>query len=218
MNTIFKTTFLLALFTGLASLMQPTLAQDPADILKKAQANFEALDDFSANFSFTLSNPSDPSGQVSKKGKLSYSNDMYVVKMPDQEIYCDGAKLYIYMVEDNEVNILPNDEEEGFSMDAILKLYQSEAKARYDGKKTINGKTCYNIYLANADSRVEFNQARLYLDTKTHLPVQVELVSRTQTRTVYEFGQVQTNTGLTSEDFRFNVSNYPGIEVFDDTK
>jgi outer membrane lipoprotein-sorting protein len=195
-----------------------TLAEDPAAILKKAEANFEKLDDFSADFSFTLSNPSDPDATITKKGKLAYSKGKYFVKLSDQEFYCDGEKIWVFLPEDDEVTIYPNDPEEGFNIETLLQLYKSNAKARHDGRTTVNGKSCHNIYLANSDPEMEFNQARLWLDTKTYLPVQVETVNRSQTRTMYSFSNTKTNQGLGIEKFRFDVSKFPDVEVYDETE
>ncbi|MEZ4685756.1 MAG: outer membrane lipoprotein carrier protein LolA [Bacteroidia bacterium] len=195
-----------------------TLAEDPVAILKKAEENFEKLDDFSADFTFTLSNPSDANATITKKGKLGYSKGKYFVILSDQEFYCDGEKIWVYLPDDQEVSIFPNDPDEGFNIESLLQLYKANAKARHDGRTTVNGQSCHNIYLANSDREMELNQARVWLDAKSYLPVKVETVTRTQTRTVYSFSNVKTNQGLGLSNFRFDVSKHPDVEVYDETE
>ncbi|MFK7969464.1 MAG: outer membrane lipoprotein carrier protein LolA [Bacteroidia bacterium] len=195
-----------------------TTAEDPVAILKKAQSVFEKLEDFSAKFSFTLSNPSDPNAKITKDGTLKYSKSKYAVMLPDQEFYCNGEKIWAFFPSDEEVTVYSNDPEEGFDIESMLQLYKANAKARHDGRVTMNGKTCHNIYLANSDSDVEFNQARLWVDVKTHLPVKVETVNRNQTRTVYSFTNVKTDQGIPPTAFEFDTSKHPDVTVYDETE
>ena len=197
-----------------------TTAEDPVAVLKKAQNTFEGLKDFSANFTFTLSNPTDPDATITKKGSLMYSKGKYAVKMSDQEIYCNGEKIWVYIPDPDEpeVTIYPNDPEEGFDIESMLQLYKANAKARHDGRETVAGANCHNIYLANSDREQEFNQARVWINSKTNLPMKVETVTRSQTRTLYTFNGIKTNQGLGASNFEFNTSAHPDVEVYDETE
>ncbi|RMG64586.1 MAG: outer membrane lipoprotein carrier protein LolA [Bacteroidetes bacterium] len=190
--------------------------QSSADrILEESKTTLRSLNDFSADFTYELANPG-MRNAVSKTGSLKYKQGKYVIKMDDQEIYCDLETLWIYLSEDNEVNIMDYDPEEGMDVESIFNLYETSSQARYQGEKTVNGAACHHIYLAIKDADLEYNQAYLWINKQTKMLQKISLVNRTQTTTTYEFRNMETNTGLTDAAFRFDVAAHSGVDVYDE--
>lgn len=190
--------------------------QSSADrILEESKLALRALDDFSADFVYELTNPG-MRDAVAKTGALKYKQGKYVIRMDDQEIFCDLSTLWIYLRSDNEVNIMDYDPEEGMDVESIFSLYETNAQARYQGEQTIEGADCHHIFLAIKDPSLEYNQAYLWINKRTKLLQKISLVNRTQTTTSYVFKNMKTNTGLKDAEFRFDVAAHGDVEVYDE--
>lgn len=190
--------------------------EDAAQILRESKAKLESLQDLSAKFSYEISNPAMRS--VRKDGDVTYKSGKFVVKLPDMEVYCDGATQWFYLPELKEVTVQNYDPEDEFSLEYIFRVYQASSRARYDGTEQIHGVTCHKIFLAVNDPTLDYHQAHVWINTSTKLMEKVALVDRKQTKTTYEFKDTQVNKGLQDAMFRFNQANYPGVEVYDERR
>ena len=76
----------------------------------------------------------------SQSGTLFIKNDSYRIEMREQTIICDGETNWIYLTEDNEVNIteIENDENE-LNPSEIFTLYENGYKYKFinEDKKNI---------------------------------------------------------------------------------
>ena len=116
-------------------------------VLKGSKAKMETLKDFSAEILYEINSPRTRS--ISKTLKVKYKKEnKYVILMEDQEIYCDGTRLWLF-IPGEEVTILDYDpEEELMSLETILGVYEANSTARYDGLEKIHGANCHKIFLA----------------------------------------------------------------------
>ena len=185
-------------------------------ILDDSKAVFESLKDFSASFSYSLSNATMKSAEVKKVGKIKYKKGMYFIQFGDQEIYCDLQSQWIYLSDANEVNIIAYDPEESVSIESIFSVYSDGVQTRYDGTETLQGHPCHKIFLASRDRNLDYNQAYLWINTRTKILEKASLIDRRQTRTTYEFSKIKTNTGLSQSAFVFNPSVHPGVDIYDE--
>lgn len=211
-NTITSGLVLIFLVLCLSGFAQDATA---TKILQESKEKFQKLDDFSADFVYSLENPANPNTNISKKGKLFYSGGKYTVLLEDQEIYCDGKSIWIHIPEDEEVTILDNDSEEGFNIESIFNLYEEGSKARYDGTQTVDGRPMHKIYLAATDKNLEFNQARMWVNRSTKLLEKAVVTNRRQISTIYEFSNIKTNQGLPASTFVFDTTKFGG-DVYDE--
>ena len=156
-------------------------------ILSEAKANLERMNDFSADFTYSIENKSKPVS-ISKKGKFQFAKGKYVLLMDDQEIFCDGKSMWIHIQGDEEVNILHYDPEDSTGFDLILSPFYEEAtKSIYEDKKLVDGITYDQIYLVN----------------------------RRQTISTYQFTNIKTDQGLPESTFVFDIENFNG-EIYDE--
>ena len=72
--------------------------------------------------------------------------------------------------------------------------------------------------MQNSDKDVDFNQARVWINTRTNLPMKVLTVTRSQTRTVYTFQNIKTNQNLLDPSFEFDAKAHPDVTVYDETE
>ena len=196
----------------------PLQAQDDTKarkILENSKTTFDNLKDFSADFVYSLENPTQRGSSVSKEGKLYYSNGKYAIIMDEQEIYCNLETMWVHLPEDEEVSIMEYDPEEGFDIESIFNLYETNAKARYDGVETVNGSSAHKIYMAVTDKELEFNQVNLWVNQKTNLLEKAVTTNRLQTKTTYKFQGIKTNQNLPDSRFEFDTNNFGG-DVYDE--
>jgi outer membrane lipoprotein-sorting protein len=213
MRNITVWTSLLLLVASAVGFIHP---QDKADdILKQSKTEMESLQDFGSDFVYQLAGPG-LNGTISKRGSLKYKQGKYVVNMAEEAFYCDMESLWIYLQEDNTVNILEYDPEEGMNIEAIFELYEASADPRYDGVEKVNGEACHKIFLAIKDPSLDYNQATLWINQKTNYPAKATLINRKQTRTTFELNQFKPNVGYSAATFQFDPKEHPGVVVYDE--
>lgn len=140
--------------------------------------------------------------------------------MPDQEIFCDGKSIWIHLPNDSpdesELNILPNDPEDGEAIFPLFFLFNEEGiNARYEGKQTVSGRSLDQLYLTITNPSVDINQARLWINEYTRFPEKIMTIDRRQTVTTFEFAKIQLDQGLPASTFVFDTSNFSG-EIYDE--
>jgi outer membrane lipoprotein-sorting protein len=203
--------FFLGLGLGLSG-----IAQDASAILRESNARFSMLQDFSAEFVYSIENPTRLNSNVSKTGKLFYSKGKYVVKMPDQEIYTDGKSLWIHVIEMNELNIMDYDPEDGLGVEQMFTFSEGhENNARYEGQKVVGGRPLDQINVLVNNPGLDFNQGLVWINAETKLTEKIILINRMQTRTTFEFSNIVINQSLPDGTFVFNLKNFRG-DVYDE--
>jgi outer membrane lipoprotein-sorting protein len=211
-----KFLIILTLFGLGSSLLQAQGSEKAAKIIKQSQQKLETIQDFSADFTYSITNPN-MKKPVVRAGELKYKGGKFVIQMPDQEVYCDGVTQWVYLPDPEapEVTIMDYDPEEPW-IEAIFKVYEASTEPRYDGTEKVHGVNCHKIFLAIKDPNLDFNQAYVWINTSNNFLEKTMLIDRRQTQNIYEFSNVKTDQGLSNLDFRFDVSKYNGIDVFDE--
>lgn len=206
---------ILALATAFTSPQPPDEKADK--ILRDSKAKFESLKDFSANFAYTIRNEASQKGRsISQKGTFKIKGDKFVLDLGEQVIFCDGESQWIYNEEFNEVNIQPYDPEDGLNLESIFQVYEANGKSQYVGIESINKSNHHKILLAIADKKLDYNQATLWIGQSSKLPSKALLKDRNQTSTEVLFSNIKINQNISDNDFVFDKSKYPGVEVYDE--
>jgi outer membrane lipoprotein-sorting protein len=204
------------LLIGFFNYPETTFAQEANSILRESNETFSRVQDFSADFVYSIENPSNVNTIVSKKGILIFSKGKYIVKMPDQEIYSDGKTLWIHLPQDEELTILNYDPEEGLELEQIFTFSKGqEEKARYESQEVVEGRPLDQIYLSINNPDLDFNLARIWINSDSKLMEKIIMINRMQTRTSYEFSNILINQGLTESTFVFDLNNFKG-DIYDE--
>lgn len=172
-------------------------------ILKESQSKFKSYKDISASFSYTLNNPNldEP---IVKSGSLKMSGKKYVIKFAQEEFFCNGKKVWVYLIEEEEVTITDYDPEEGLSLETIYKVYEDETKSRYDGES--GGQ--HKVTLFMLDKKSDFWKAEIWITSKTKLISKAVMHSRNGTTYEYLLQNMKTNTGFSDGIFIFDINSY----------
>lgn len=194
-------------------------AQDAEKILQSMEKKFENATDISGKFKYGIGNYNKRTAE--KEGEfILKKGDKFLIKLDGQEIYCDGEKQWVYFMEDNEVNIMAYDPDEGVNIDQVFNLYKSNAKPRYDGEEEVHNISCHKIYLAFQDNTLEYNQAVLWINKRNDNLVKAVTIDRMQTQTTYEFFEMKLNQGFSDDTFIFNTEDpkHKDVVVYDETE
>lgn len=192
-------------------------AQDAEKILQAMEKKFENAEDISGVFKYGIGNYNKRTAE--QKGDfILKKGDKFFIQLNGQKIYCDGEKQWVYFIEDNEVNVMTFDPDEGVNIDQVFSLYKSNANPRYDGEEEVHDVNCHKIYLAFNDKTLEYNQAVLWINKRNNNLEKAVTIDRMQTQTTYEFIEMKFNQGFPDTQFVFEVNDYPGVVVYDETE
>ncbi|MCB0836956.1 MAG: outer membrane lipoprotein carrier protein LolA [Bacteroidetes bacterium] len=193
--------------------------KDPSqNILEESKAKLRNLKDFSADFLYTIQNPN--LKPVTQSGNILYKKGKYVIKLEDQELYCNKVTLWIHILAENPVHAelqkMNYDEDEGMNVESIFNIYESSTKSQYEGSETVHGVETEKIFLVMQDPELDYNRAYVWINKRTKILEKVLLIDRRQTQTIYEFSNIKTDTGVSDSAFNFNEKGFKG-EIYDET-
>ena len=212
-NKIIFTPIIMAVFVVMSGFTSPGVDQSES-ILNASKKKLESLDDFSASFTYTIQNPN--LKPVTQSGSLKYQKGNYAITLEDQEIYCNGVKIWIHLPEDEEVQVMDYNEEEGMNVESIFKIYESSTESKFITNEMVHGVNTAKIYLKIQDPDLDYNQAYVWVNTRTNILEKVLLIDRRQTQAIYEFINIKINTGFDRSEFEFDTDSFEG-DVYDDS-
>jgi outer membrane lipoprotein-sorting protein len=195
-----------------------------------AQSDPEAkkiLDDLSAAtseaknieiyFTYTFENPEQNIPKSEEKGYLLLEGEKYFIQLLGIEQFCDGQKVYRVMHDDETVEMMSMDTEEGEMTPAsILSMYQEGFKFR--------------LMESEASGGDQIQWIRLYPENAAGVPyVHIDLAvnkSRMQMNKVIEQGKngtitsyliqsYKTDTEIPNNKFNYSEDRYPYYELID---
>lgn len=197
-------------FTGL-SMAQNDPKSDA--ILKDSKNKFNQLGDISGNITYTLENPSMPNGKETKQGTFGYKKGKYFIKFPNEQIYCDLKKVWVYMVKEKEVNVSTYNPAEDMSVDRVYKTYETDTKSKYEKETVIGGITYSHISLFSIKKDSEFWKYEVFINKSSGLMEQMKMTKRNGSVVTYLLSAIKTNAGLSDTGFTFTVP--AGVDVID---
>ncbi|MDR2556432.1 MAG: outer membrane lipoprotein carrier protein LolA [Bacteroidales bacterium] len=174
-------------------------------ILQKARKNLLAAKNIQIEFSYTEKNKE-------QKALLLAAGNNYLLKMPEQEIYCDGKTLYIYDIKANEVNIYTySPEKDDFNPLSSIKDYEKRFRAKYIREETFKGLKCDIIDLVPLDGRTAYYRLRFHINKTTLLPERFESDFKNSDNYIFTVLSLKTNIQIDANAFTFDSKKHPNI-------
>ena len=182
-------------------------------ILDKMSTKYSNIPGFTATFTQTLENKMEDITDTFK-GEIVVSGDKFKADVAGQLIVNNNETVWTYLREANEVTINNYDEEAGeMNPSKIYKAYQKGYKYLYMAGE---GNAQYHVIdLVPEDKDESFYKIRLKIDKKTNLLDKWTIFDRAGNIFNYEVTNFKVDDTLTDEDFVFDPSEYPDIEVLD---
>ena len=186
-------------------------------ILDKLKKEYDSYKTMELNFSLELELPGQP--KETQKGLVAQDGNKYLVKLDQQEIYCDGKLLWVYLKKNNEVqinNFNPKDAEGIITPKDMMQLY-SKGNFAYaiTGEGTENNQAVTFIEFKPLDADSEYSKFRLAVDTKLNKMVSMKVFSKDGSRYTLTVKELTPNKKFDNGFFVFNTSKYKGIRVED---
>lgn len=212
---------LLLALAVLAAITPAALAQTPehdpeADKLLKAMRNkVNTAKDLKATFVKTLEMRGATQKPHKTNGTLKFKTGKFKMDFTDQVVVCNGATLWSYLPEEQEITISKYDEKEGFSPDRMFTFSQEKMKTQFNGAETANQKAATKVTLYPVDAKLDYFKVEIWIITAESLPTRLKIWNRNGSIVTYDLTGVAVNTGLADTEFAFDVKKYPGAEVID---
>jgi len=200
---------LLIILSTLAGCIYAQSSTDAQTILDKAAAKVKAAK--GVNISFLLTQKDKLNNIVaSSKGVLKIKGPKYYMKQDEHEIFCNGNQIWNYDGQ-NEVTVAKaGTDEDEFSPQQIVTGFNKED---YAVKLVSSAGTNYQVELMPIDKRKNFKQIMLYINKSTSLITKTSITDKTGGVTEINFSSISLNSGFTDNQFVFDASKHPGVEV-----
>ena len=153
----------------------------------------------------------------SQSGTLLLKGNQYVLELSGTKLFCDGKTQWNYMVNNEEVQIVTPEYEEGeLNPTNIFTIYEKGFKYQYIKEIVKDGKTLQFIKLfpEDADSK-SYHTINLYVDKAKKQISSLTVVGKEGDDYTYKITKLTPNPTTTPANFRFDPSKHPDVEVID---
>jgi outer membrane lipoprotein-sorting protein len=203
--------------SGVTAQHQYTSAEDSDP---EATALLDLMDQFltskpriHASFEMQISYPGED--LIKNEGTFDQEGARYVIDIDSYKIVCDGNVRWIYMADQNEVNIYDASRDDGPSTPIdFLQLYRSQDFVYRIGLDEV-GYDERSIEFKPLDKYSDYVKVRLTLKEDTGSPVRVELFEKGGGRTDLRITHFQEAKNFPQDHFVFNPAAYPDIHIED---
>lgn len=187
------------------------------EILKSIENDFTDAQSHLIDFDFVIESPGNPNDTY--KGTLLQSGDNFELDMGNRKIITDNETVWLYLKDDNEIQINDadfGDDGEYMSPSTIFNLYKSNdfifAISNYAKEE---GKSVVQIEGKPIDAESEYSKIRLTVEDKSLDVKRLKIFLKDGGRMTTQILSHQKNVALSDSNFKFSVSDYPGVMVED---
>ncbi len=189
-------------------------------LLEQIEKKYNSAASVSADFSLSIQRPKLKADESSKEelmqGKLLLKGKKFRISVNDQLLICDGANLWTYIPTAKEVQISPYEEsDEVFSPARIFSQYKSRFQYQIKEKKVWNGKSVTVIELAPLDKKAAYFKIDLGMDDASRQILEFKVYDKSGIRYTYTIKTQRLDQTIADQQFNFDASKYPGVEVVD---
>ena len=191
---------------------------DPAakQVLDAVSAKFKTFSSVQAGFAYKVENGAGKALST-KNGTVWMKGNKYKVSFGGQEIFSDGKTVWNYDKNSNEVTI-NNVDASGSTLTPqklFTNFYDKDLLYLLNGEKKVGGKTLQEIEMTPTDKSKAFHKVYLQVDKAAKTIYSTKVLENRGNRYTYTVSTMKTNAPLTDNQFVFDKSKYPGVEVVD---
>lgn len=195
---------------------QNNIINDPKAkaVLDKANQVYKQNTGIHSKFTQTIEIPAGKT--TSKAGEIFLKGNKFMIKFPDQEIYCNEKSVWTYLKDANEVQI--NDYESDpsdISPSNMFNIYQKDFNYIKIADETVRSKPCNVIDLTPIDKSRSYFKIRLWLDKETSLLSKIRIFDKNGYRYNYTINHINNKANIDDSKFNFNKNEYPGVKIED---
>ena len=184
------------------------------EILKEVSEKTKSFSSIRINFTYNMDNPN-AKVHESESGTLLVKGDQYRLDIAGQLVISDGATVWTYISDVNEVQINEVDDDESIlTPNRLLTAYSSDYKAKLTGEVTKGGRVQYVLELKPQADK-SFTNVELNIDKELMRIARLAIQDRNGNTFSYIVNKFDTDVPVKDSDFKFNTTDYPGVEVID---
>jgi outer membrane lipoprotein-sorting protein len=186
---------------------QDQKAKSILDQLSKKTKSYTSIEaKFTNTFSSTVTDINEK-----QSGTLFLKDDSYRLEMEAQTIICDGETNWIYLEDEEEVNITEIDDEENeLNPSKIFTIYENGYKYKFVKEDNKN----YQIDLFPNESG-PFLKVELFID-KTKMQISsFTMIDKQGSQYKYDIDSFITNKEMSNDFFVFKTADYPNVDIID---
>ena len=217
MNKLFfPLLFVIALSAGAQdSLITNKVDSVSSKILEDLSIQTKSYENIHVNFNFTFKNESQDIFEE-QEGNIKIDSNRFRLEINKQIVISDGINQWIYLKEANEVQIMEYDaEDDMMSPNKLFTIYEQGYKSEYVELKEIDSKKIHIIDLFSIESNA-FRKIQLQIDSNTLQLFNIILYDKNGGSFTYLITDFKTNFEKNNNnDFLFNLTDYPDVEVID---
>jgi len=202
-----KKLFFLLLMLPCVLVAQDQKAKSILDQLSKKTKSYTSIEaKFTNTFSSTVTDINEK-----QSGTLFLKDDSYRLEMEAQTIICDGETNWIYLEDEEEVNITEIDDEENeLNPSKIFTIYENGYKYKFVKEDNKN----YQIDLFPNESG-PFLKVELFID-KTKMQISsFTMIDKQGSQYKYDIDSFITNKEMSNDFFVFKTADYPNVDIID---
>jgi outer membrane lipoprotein carrier protein len=198
----------------LVLLILPTFifAQDQKakSILDKLSEKTKSFSSIEAHFINTFSSTVADINET-QSGKLYLKDDSYRLELEGQTIISDGETNWIYLADEEEVNITEIDDDENeLNPSKIFTIYEQGYKYKFVKEDSKN----YHIDLFPLESG-PFSKVELYINKAKMQISSFNMIDKQGSHYSYDIETFVTNKEMNKNFFVFKTADYPDVDVID---
>ena len=185
-------------------------------VLDAVSAKFKTFTTVQAGFAYKVENGSGKALST-KTGTVKMKGNKYRVSFSGQEIFSDGKTIWNYDKSANEVTVNNVDESAGglTPQKLFTNFYDKDFLYLLNGEKKVAGKTLQEIEMTPTDKSKAFHKVYLQVDKSAKTIYSTKVLENGGNKYTYTVSSMKTNTPIADNQFVFDKSKYPGVEVVD---
>ena len=213
-----KKLYLLLAFlsSGLIMFAQTSNDPDAKKVLDAVSAKFKTFKTVKATFTYKVENAAGKALST-KTGSILMKGTKYRVSFGGQEIFSDGKTVWNYDKAANEVTISNLDASAGTITPQKLftNFYDNDFLYKLNGEKKVGAKTLQEIEMTPTDKSKPFHKVYVLVDKNAKTLYSTKVLEKGGNKYSYTVANMNTTTAMADNQFVFDKSKYPGVEVVD---
>jgi outer membrane lipoprotein carrier protein len=213
-----KKLYLLLTFlsSGLIMFAQTSNDPDAKKVLDAVSTKFKTFKTVKATFTYKVENAAGKALST-KTGSILMKGTKYRVSFGGQEIFSDGKTVWNYDKAANEVTISNLDASAGTITPQKLftNFYDNDFLYKLNGEKKMGAKTLQEIEMTPTDKSKPFHKVYVLVDKNAKTLYSTKVLEKGGNKYSYTVANMNTTTAMADNQFVFDKSKYPGVEVVD---
>lgn len=181
---------------------------DPKTVLDKMSATYKAMDGFHIGFIQKVISESEVVDRFT--GSVDVSKEQFIIRFGDQHIYCNGAVLWTYLTESQELTIANFEPEDSFiNPSNVYDIYKEGFTFKYLRNENMGGELTHVIELVSTDEDNDYTNVIMYIGSKTSYLKGWDMIDYDGIKTSFEVAEFKPDQTYGTKHFVFDRDKNP---------